>query len=174
MLLKPFKKVSQKLSLSVLQDAQETLKEQLLEAAKVLDLDKGVVEAATGNASALCGLACEVAERLDVVGQALPLASNIIKTTESVREISEHLQQREYGKAAAATGAGAAEGAGSIVGFGAGDLAREVVRETIIRTAGENYAPEKSGLRELGEELAPKIKKLKPRKPAAKKSAPKK
>jgi hypothetical protein len=47
--------------------------------------------------------------------------------------------------------AGTAEAGGNIVGFGVGDAAREVVRGGVIAAAGEEYAPQKSGLRTLGE-----------------------
>jgi len=57
-----------------------------------------------------------------------------------------------YDLAAAELAAGTAEAAGNIVGFGAGDLAREAARQGLIATGGDRFAEvEKSGLRQLGE-----------------------
>lgn len=156
---KMFKEVAEKLLPPEVQEAQDKLKAQVQEAARLLDLDDGIVEAATGNTGTLCDFAVDVAESLQVVGEGLPLAANLLDGASSLREIHGNVKDGDYSKAVTATGAGAAEQAGNIVGFGAGDLAREVVRETVIRTAGEEHAPEKSGLRKLGEDLLASVKK---------------
>lgn len=89
-----------------------------------------------------------------VFGQAAkrtPLVGTVVTGGYVLYEAGGYALDGEWGKAAAATTAGLAEAGGNIVGFGVGDAAREMVRGGIIATAGDEYAVEKSGLRQLGE-----------------------
>src|SRR4051812_36286084 len=106
MLPKKFKEAVKLPMPRALKEAQEKLLTELREAADVLDLDKGAFEAMTGNAYMLCDLGVNMAQQLSTVSPALPLASNIITSVDIIKEIAEHTQNGEYGRAAAATGAG--------------------------------------------------------------------
>lgn len=92
-----------------------------------------------------------VAKGLGFVAKKVPVIGAVVTAGFVLHEVGSEAYRGNYGRAAAALGAGAAETLGNIVGFGVGDGAREVVREGVARTAGERYAPEKSGLRQLGE-----------------------
>jgi hypothetical protein len=96
-------------------------------------------------------VAPEAARGLGFVAKRLPLVGALVTAGYVAYEVGGDLYHGEYGKAGAATVAGGAEIGGNIVGFGVGDAARETVRETVVLTAGENYAPDKSGLRSMGE-----------------------
>jgi hypothetical protein len=102
-------------------------------------------------AAALTRKVAPVAKALGFFGKKVPVVGALVTVGFVAYEAGSHALKGEYGKAGAAVAAGGAEALGNIVGFGVGDLAREGVRETIIRTAGSKYAPEKSGLRQLGE-----------------------
>ncbi|MEZ0224634.1 MAG: hypothetical protein ACAH83_08785 [Alphaproteobacteria bacterium] len=93
-----------------------------------------------------------VAKALGFIGKKIPVIGAVVTVGFVAAEVGTSLYHGNYGKAGAALGAGAAEALGNLVGFGVGDAAREVVREGVVRTAGEKYAPDKSGLRQLGEE----------------------
>jgi hypothetical protein len=92
-----------------------------------------------------------VAKALGFVGKKIPVVGAVVTAGFVAYEVGADVYHGDYGKAAAAAGAGTAEALGNVVGFGVGDLAREGVREGVVLTAGENYAPDKSGLRSLAE-----------------------
>jgi hypothetical protein len=92
-----------------------------------------------------------VAKGLGFVAKKVPVIGAVVTAGFVLHEAGSAALDGHYGKAGAALVAGTAETLGNIVGFGVGDGAREVVRGGIVATAGEKYAPEKSGLRELGE-----------------------
>lgn len=92
-----------------------------------------------------------VAKGLGFVAKKVPVIGAVVTAGFVLHEAGSDALDGNYGRAVAALGAGAAETLGNIVGFGVGDGAREVVRGGIVATAGEKYAPNKSGLRELGE-----------------------
>lgn len=93
-----------------------------------------------------------VARALGFFGKKVPVLGAVVTAGFVLYEVGGNVYEGKYAKAAAAAGAGTAEALGNIVGFGVGDAAREGVRETIVRTAGEEYAPDKSGIRTLVEE----------------------
>ena len=88
-----------------------------------------------------------VAKSLLLIAKKVPVAGAVFTVGTVLWEVGGNVYDGNLTKAVTAFGAGAAETAGSLVGFGVGDLARESVRETIVRTSGEEYAPNKSGLR---------------------------
>jgi hypothetical protein len=92
-----------------------------------------------------------VAKALGFVGKRIPLIGAVVTGGFVLWEVGSYALNGEYGRATAALGAGAAEAAGNLVGFGVGDAARETVRGVVIATAGDEYAVNKSGLRQLGE-----------------------
>ena len=92
-----------------------------------------------------------VAKALGMIGKRLPVIGAVVTGGFVLWEVGSYALKGEFGKAAAATAAGAAEAAGNIVGFGLGDAARETVRGGVIAVAGDEYAVDKSGLRQLGE-----------------------
>lgn len=92
-----------------------------------------------------------VAKAIGFVGKKIPIVGFVVTAGFVLAEVGGDAYHGEYGKATAALGAGTAEALGNIVGFGVGDGAREVVREGVVLAAGEKYAPNKSGLRQLGE-----------------------
>jgi hypothetical protein len=109
----------------------------------------------------------QFAKRVPVIGAAVTLGY-------VGYEVGKNLYEGNKGKAAAAAAAGTAEIAGNLVGFGVGDVAREAVREGVVQGAGEEYAPDKSGLRTLGEravELGSKYVETKPEAPLVAASA---
>ena len=112
-----------------------------------LSLDPATYKAA----GALTREAGAVGKSLGFVTRKIPVVGAFVTAGFVLYEVGSSMYAGEYGKAGAALAAGTAEAAGNIVGFGVGDVAREVVREGVVRTAGEEYAPEKSGLRQLGE-----------------------
>ena len=92
-----------------------------------------------------------VAKALGFLGKRIPVIGAAVTAGFVLWEVGAYALEGRYGKATAALGAGAAEAAGNIVGFGVGDVARETVRGAVIATAGEDYAANKSGIRQLGE-----------------------
>lgn len=86
----------------------------------------------------------QLAKRIPVVGAVVTAATALWSAGSQAAD-------GNFGKATAELAAGGAEAAGNIVGFGAGDAAREVVRGAISSAAGDKYAPEKSGLRQMAE-----------------------
>ncbi len=92
-----------------------------------------------------------VAKGLGFFAKKVPLLGAVVTAGFVAYEVGSNIHEGNYGKAAAALGAGTAEALGNVVGFGVGDAAREGVREGVVLAAGEKYAPEKSGLRQLGE-----------------------
>jgi hypothetical protein len=92
-----------------------------------------------------------VAKGLGFVGKKIPVIGALVTAGFVLYEVGGDVYDHKYGKAGAALGAGAAEALGNVVGFGVGDLAREGVRAGVVYAAGEQYAPDKSGLRQLGE-----------------------
>ncbi|MEZ0261016.1 MAG: GNAT family N-acetyltransferase [Alphaproteobacteria bacterium] len=92
-----------------------------------------------------------VAKALGFVGKRIPMVGSVITTGFVLWEAGSYLYEGHYGKATAALGAGAAEAVGNLIGFGVGDVARETVRKAVIETAGDEYAVNKSGIRQLGE-----------------------
>lgn len=138
------------------------------------------VDAASGNyASAAAGVAAEaansekfwdtaaklgsaaknIAKRLPVIGAAVTAGAVAV-------EVGKYVINGEGSKAAAAAAAGGAEIAGNVVGFGAGDAAREAVRETTIAIGGKKFEDvEKSGLRQLGEKTAELVSKFNSKSP---------
>ncbi|TAL29291.1 MAG: isochorismatase family protein [Alphaproteobacteria bacterium] len=92
-----------------------------------------------------------VSKLLGNFGKKIPFIGAGLTLGYVLYEVGANVYDGKYAKASAALAAGSAETLGNIVGFGAGDIVREVVRETVVQTAGEEYAPEKSGLRQLGE-----------------------
>jgi hypothetical protein len=92
-----------------------------------------------------------VAKTLGFVGKKVPVVGDLVTLGYVGYEVGDNIYHGHYGKAAAALGAGTAELIGGLFGFGAGDVAREAARQAIVMVAGEKYAPNKSGLRQLGE-----------------------
>ncbi|TAL27774.1 MAG: hypothetical protein EPN97_16405 [Alphaproteobacteria bacterium] len=92
-----------------------------------------------------------VTKSLRSFAEEVPGLGGVVAAGFTVYTVGDHLLHREYGKAGAEALAGTAETIGSTFGFGIGDGAREVTRSLIIAAAGKEYAPEKSGLRQLGE-----------------------
>jgi hypothetical protein len=90
-----------------------------------------------------------VAKALGFFGKKIPIVGAVVTAGFVLYEVGSNVYDGKYAKAVTAAGAGAAEALGNVVGFGLGDAAREGVRETIVRTAGEEYAPNKSGIRTL-------------------------
>ncbi|TAL28299.1 MAG: hypothetical protein EPN97_14875 [Alphaproteobacteria bacterium] len=90
-----------------------------------------------------------VAKSLGFIAKKVPLLGAAVTLGFVAYEVGSNIYDGNYTKAVTAAGAGAAETLGSVVGFGVGDLAREGVREAIVQTSGEAYAPNKSGLRSL-------------------------
>ena len=70
-------------------------------------------------------------------------------------EVIGDIADGDYGRAAAATLAGAGEAAVNMTPaglFGGGDATREGIRAAVGATFGEQYEPDKSGLRQMGEQ----------------------
>jgi hypothetical protein len=130
-----------------LQLAEGDFKGAGLNAGFQLALSPGTYKAA----AALTESIAPVAKALGFLGKKVPVVGAVVTVGFVAYEVGKHAAHGEYGKAGAALGAGAAETVGNLVGFGVGDLAREGVRAGVILAAGEKYAPEKSGLRQLGE-----------------------
>jgi hypothetical protein len=103
-------------------------------------------------AASLAEEAGTVAKALGFIGKKIPLVGAVVTAGFVLYEVGSNVKDGNYTKALTAAGAGTAEALGNLVGFGVGDVAREGVRETIVRTAGEEYAPNKSGLRTLVEQ----------------------
>ncbi len=93
-----------------------------------------------------------VAKALGFFGKKIPVVGAVVTAGFVAYEVGSNIYDGKGAKAWAAAGAGTAEILGNVVGFGVGDAAREGVRETIVRTAGEEYAPNKSGIRQLVEQ----------------------
>ena len=111
-------------------------------------------------AAKLAGEVGTVAKFLGEAGKKVPVAGALLTGGFVLYEVGANLYNGKFGRAGAALLAGGAEAAGNILGFGIGDLARETVRESVVLTAGEDYAPNKSGLRDLTErayELGEKV-----------------
>jgi len=102
-------------------------------------------------AATLTSKIAPVAKGLGFVGKKIPIVGAFVTAGFVLYEAGAEAYNGNYGRAGAALGAGAAETVGNIVGFGVGDAAREVVREGVVRTAGEEFAPQKSGIRQLAE-----------------------
>lgn len=92
-----------------------------------------------------------VAKAVGFVGKRVPVVGAAVTAGFVLWEAASYALEGKFGKATAALGAGAAETAGNLIGFGAGDAAREAVRGVVIAAAGDEYAVNKSGLRQLGE-----------------------
>jgi hypothetical protein len=110
-------------------------------------LSKNTYEAAAEMAKSIAPVAKalgQFAKRIPVIGAAVTVGYVGV-------EVVGDLVDGNYGKAMAATAAGSAEVGGNMLGFGVGDGAREVVRSSIIASAGDEYSVNKSGLRTLGE-----------------------
>lgn len=97
------------------------------------------------------GVVAEGAGMVGSVAKRLPGVGAIVTVGLTVMASGVQAAQGNYGKAATELGAGAAEALGNVIGFGAGDALRETFRAAVVGVAGEKYAPEKSGLRKLGE-----------------------
>lgn len=102
-------------------------------------------------AATLAEEAGKVAKSLGFIAKKIPLVGAAVTLGFVAYEVGGNIVDGNYTKAVTAFGAGSAETLGNVVGFGAGDVAREAVRETIVRTSGEEYAPNKSGLRTVVE-----------------------
>lgn len=90
----------------------------------------------------------------------IPVIGAVVTVGTTLWAAGAQAAQGNYGKAAAELAAGGAEAAGNVVGFGAGDAAREVVRAGVQVAAGDKYAPEKSGLRQMAETAVDVAKKV--------------
>lgn len=94
---------------------------------------------------------------LSILGAAfkkVPVLGAVFTASTALWEVGGFALNGKWDKAGAATLVGGAEVAGSIVGFGVGDAAREAARSGIILAAGEEFAEvEKSDLRQLSEGL---------------------
>ena len=119
----------------------------LTDATMQLSLSPETYEAA----AKLAGETGSVAKLLGEFSKKIPVAGAAITAGFVLYEVGADMYDGKFGKAGAALAAGTAETSGNIFGFGVGDLARETVREGVVVTAGEEYAPNKSGLRDLGE-----------------------
>ncbi|MEZ0260606.1 MAG: hypothetical protein ACAH80_06320 [Alphaproteobacteria bacterium] len=92
-----------------------------------------------------------LAKAAGFVSRKIPVVGSVVSFGYGAYNVGSHLYKGEYGKAGAEAVATVAETAAGFFGFGAGDAAREAVRELTVRTVGEKYAPEKSSIRQLGE-----------------------
>jgi hypothetical protein len=127
--------------------AEGKYKEAGISAAMQVALNPGTYKAAAELTEDIA----PVAKALGFFGKKVPVVGAFVTAGFTAVTVGGHLIHGEYGKAGAELAAGAAETAGNFVGFGVGDAAREGVRAGVILAAGEKYAPEKSGLRQLGE-----------------------
>lgn len=118
-----------------------------LSAGQQLVLSPGTYETAAEFAKSIAPLA----KGLGQIAKKIPLIGAAVTVGYVGVEVVGDLVDGKYGKAAAATAAGTAEIGGNFVGFGAGDAAREVVRGGVVAATGDEYAPEKSGIRKLVE-----------------------
>lgn len=84
------------------------------------------------------------------VSKFAPVAGVGLTVHSALAEIEENLKQGRKGKALSAGVAGAAEVIGGFAGFGVGDIMREATRGAIGAVFGQEYMPDKSGLREMG------------------------
>ncbi|MEZ0223563.1 MAG: hypothetical protein ACAH83_03340 [Alphaproteobacteria bacterium] len=129
------------------------------QAAVGASIQVGLNPATYKAAATLTAETTSVAKMLLIAGKKVPVAAAVLTLGTVGWEVGVNLYEGNITRAVTAFGAGAAETMGNIVGFGAGDVAREAVRETIVRTSGEEYAPNKSGLRtviETGASVATK------------------
>jgi hypothetical protein len=149
-----------------LRAAEKKLAAHVREAAHILHLDDATVDKAIADTYTMFDFAMDAAQALQAVGSELPLASNIVGACSVIAEITGDVRRHEYARSVSAVIAGTAEEAGDLVGFGAGDAGREIVREAVVLTVGEKYAPQKSGLRQLGEDAAHLEQKHRHKKPA--------
>jgi hypothetical protein len=133
---------------SVLLDlARHDYKQAGQSAAIQIALNPGTYKAA----AALTRDIAPVAKGLGFVAKKVPVVGAVVTAGFVAYEVGSDIYDGHYGKAGAALAAGVAESLGNIVGFGVGDGAREGVRLGVVLAAGEKYAPDKSGLRQLGE-----------------------
>lgn len=95
-------------------------------------------------------------------GQKIPLGIGSAITAGMVLyKVGEEMTSGNFGKAGTELLAGAAQAAGNLVGFGAGDAVRETVRGAtayVVEGSHPEWVPDKSGLRSLGEDLYEKFK----------------
>lgn len=122
-------------------------------AAKVVEGDNVGAAKVVAEAVGTKFLITQAAKKIPVIGAVVSVGTTLWSA-------GAQAAQGNYGKAGAELAAGAAEAAGNVVGFGAGDAAREVVRAGIQVTAGDKYAPEKSGLRQMAETAVDVAKKV--------------
>jgi hypothetical protein len=85
------------------------------------------------------------------VAKKIPVVGALVTFGTVAYTVGKEALNGNYAKLSAGLGAGAAEVVGNLAGFGVGDGAREIVRGGVILAGGESIAPEKSGLRQLGE-----------------------
>lgn len=122
-------------------------------AARVAEGDNVGAAKVVAEAAATKFAITQIAKKIPVIGAVVTVGTTLWSA-------GAQAAQGNYGKAGAELAAGAAEAAGNVVGFGAGDAAREVVRAGIQVTAGDKYAPEKSGLRQMAETAVDVAKKV--------------
>lgn len=102
-----------------------------------------------------------------VVGKKVPVVGAVLTAGFVLYETGNDVLEKKHGKAAAALAAGSVEVLGNVAGFGVGDAARECVSAAVVKTAGEDYAPDKSGLRQVAERIYDKAVNKGTRSPAA-------
>ena len=114
--------------------------------------DKKPIATATPEKSG--GFFDRAVKGLKLVGKRIPVVGAAVTAGFVAVEVGDHLLDGNFKLAAGSLTAGAAETAGNILGFGAGDLAREATRSTIIATGGEEFSNiAKSDVRIIGEEI---------------------
>lgn len=80
-----------------------------------------------------------------------PVIGSVMSAAQDVGEIQADLRAGSYGKTGAAALGGVVEVVGNLVGFGVGDNLREGIRAAVVKTAGEEYAIDKSDMRTAAE-----------------------
>jgi hypothetical protein len=112
----------------------------------------GALDVKTVNSAAkLTKSIAPVAKALGTFGKKIPIVGMAVTAGYVLYRVGDNAIDGNWGRAGTELVAGAGEVVGNFVGFGAGDAAREGIRGGIVLMGGDEYAPEKSDIRLMGE-----------------------